>query len=65
MLFRSRAQIVVNLSEGKERFLVTSRKITCHQVHLISKAFGIEIKEIGKILDDQGIKIAHCQLGLF
>lgn len=62
---KARAEMAINLTDGIDRFQITARKITCHQAHLISKALGIELKEIGRMLDDQGIKVAQCQLGLF
>ncbi|MCD6239638.1 MAG: hypothetical protein J7K51_10070 [Thermotogae bacterium] len=46
-------------------FVVNINHIPCYKAHLIAHALGMTIFRIGKIIDEQGIKVTHCQLGLF
>jgi hypothetical protein len=40
-------------------------KIDCHTALGIAKKCGVHPKEVGKKLDDMGIRICNCQLGCF
>lgn len=46
-------------------FSFQMKKITCVKAQLIAKALGLHYRQLGKILDQQGIKLIHCQLGVF
>lgn len=72
----SKADIILNyedyvrvMSEEKDiektDFHFTMDRISCYKSHLIGKVFGIKLPVLGKILDEKGIKVKHCQLGLF
>ncbi|MFH1777470.1 MAG: hypothetical protein ABH952_07945 [Candidatus Omnitrophota bacterium] len=41
------------------------RKLTCASVFKVSYEFKILLAEIGKYCNENGIKIADCQLGCF
>ncbi len=41
------------------------RKITCAEAFNIAADMNISPEIIGKLTDDLGIKLTHCQLGLF
>lgn len=45
-------------SEGK-------RKLTCAEAFEIAQEFGVEVIEVGRVCNRQGIKIRKCQLGCF
>jgi hypothetical protein len=40
-------------------------KISCSQALKIAEEEGISPKALGEILNEEKIKIAHCQLGCF
>ena len=40
-------------------------KISCAMAFKIAKENGISTKEVGSLLNQLKIKIAHCQLGCF
>jgi len=40
-------------------------KISCKQALKIAEEEGISPKALGEILNEEKIKIAHCQLGCF
>lgn len=46
-------------------FVINIDHIPCYKAHLIAYALGMTISRIGKIIEEQGIKVTHCQLGLF
>lgn len=39
--------------------------ISCHKAHLIARVLGYKPAVIGRRLDEAGIRIKNCQLGLF
>ncbi len=41
------------------------RKITCAEAFNIAADMNISPETVGKLIDDLGIKLTHCQLGLF
>jgi hypothetical protein len=43
----------------------TDNHIPCAVCFQIAEEFGIPKRELGKILDELGIKVIQCQLGLF
>jgi len=47
----------------KERF--GDKKITCAEAFSLAKEFKINLKQMGEILNECGIKITKCQLGCF
>jgi hypothetical protein len=40
-------------------------RIPCAVCFQIAEEFGISKRELGKLLDELGIKVIQCQLGLF
>jgi hypothetical protein len=40
-------------------------RIPCAVCFQISEEHGIPKRELGKLLDELGIKVIHCQMGLF
>ena len=43
----------------------TDNYIPCAVCFQIAEEFGIPKRELGKLLDELGIKVIQCQLGLF
>ena len=43
----------------------TEGRISCAVCFQIAEEFGIPKRELGKLLDELGIKVIQCQLGLF
>jgi hypothetical protein len=43
----------------------TDNHIPCAVCFQIAEEFGIPKRELGKLLDELGIKVIQCQLGLF
>lgn len=41
------------------------KRISCAEATRFAKEWGIELKAMGQILNDAGIKLAQCQLGCF
>jgi hypothetical protein len=41
------------------------KKLTCAEAFKLSKELGAETDEIGRICNQQNIRICKCQLGLF
>jgi len=40
-------------------------KLPCERAYKIAGEYGLQLWEIGKICDEEKIKIAGCQLGCF
>ncbi len=40
-------------------------RLTCAHAHLIAKKTGIKLGDLGRICNEQHIKICQCQLGCF
>ncbi len=40
-------------------------KLSCARAYQIAAVYDVELQEIGKICDEEKIKIAGCQLGCF
>lgn len=43
----------------------TEEHIPCAVCFQVSEEYGIPKRELGKLLDELGIKVMQCQLGLF
>ncbi len=41
------------------------KKLACAEAHKLAWEFRVETVEIGRICDQQNIRICKCQLGLF
>jgi alanyl-tRNA synthetase len=41
------------------------KKLSCEKAFELAEKHGIELIEIGRICNQEGIKIAQCQLGCF
>jgi len=57
----------MTLEKAKELIKERSKegKITCAKAHEIAHEAGFPPREIGRLLDEMGIKVIECQLGLF
>ena len=44
---------------------VKEERIPCAVCFQIAEEYGIPKRELGKLLDELGIKVMQCQLGLF
>jgi molybdopterin-guanine dinucleotide biosynthesis protein len=63
-----KAEIIIDRKEGLsllESISFQQESITCYKAHLLAGILGLSVEHIGRILDDQEIKIKGCQLGLF
>jgi hypothetical protein len=40
-------------------------RLTCSDAHAIAHLLGVEPLDVGRAADEAGIRISHCQLGLF
>ncbi len=64
--YRSMTPVINGKMELKAlEFELNVERISCFKAHLIGKAFAIKLPLLGKRLDEKGIRINHCQLGLF
>lgn len=68
----SRAQVKIDSDAffaGREQGLIpftwTQSRMTCQQAHLLGKVMGWNLVQVGKLIDEKGIKVKVCQLGLF
>ena len=41
------------------------RRLYCETAFALAKEHGVELLDIAKICNEEGIRIAHCQLGCF
>ena len=41
------------------------KKLACAEAHKLAREFQVETIEVGRICDEQSIRICKCQLGLF
>jgi len=41
------------------------RKLTCKRAFEIARELGIEIGDVGRTCNEQGVRICQCQLGCF
>lgn len=41
------------------------QRVTCLKAHLAAKVTGATLQQIGQLIDEKGVKVKHCQLGLF
>ncbi len=48
--------ILDNLEDGK---------LSCGSAHRIAESYGVKLWEIGKVCDEEKIKIGGCELGCF
>mgnify|MGYP006285731387 FL=1 len=71
-MVKNRANIKINTNtllsnDGLEDlpFNVQQDKMTCYQAFLLADLFKMPVGEVGKILREQGVEVARCQLGLF
>jgi hypothetical protein len=42
-----------------------TQTLSCHRAHVLAEDLTVSLLEIGRVCDDQGIKIVNCQLGCF
>lgn len=41
------------------------KSLSCQEAHLIAKKLGVKVGLVGKVLEENSIKISQCQLGVF
>lgn len=65
----NKADIIIDsnslLTDDLIEFEFNQQSISCFQTHLLSKALEIDLDYIGEKLEQEGISVKHCQLGLF
>lgn len=71
-MVKNRANIKINTNTllsagalGDLPFIIQQEKMTCYQAHLLADLLKMSVGQVGKIVNNQGIKIVKCQLGLF
>ncbi|MCP4455986.1 MAG: hypothetical protein GY809_31395 [Planctomycetes bacterium] len=42
-----------------------SKTLSCHRAHVLAEDLAISLLDIGRVCNDQDIKIVDCQLGCF
>lgn len=60
---QQKEMLKVILTETVE--LDNKKKLSCTKAFAIANQYGWSLSEIGKICNDAGIKIMHCQLNCF
>jgi hypothetical protein len=58
-------EIVANPHLRMIPFTFHQSRISCVKAHLMAKVTGVALQQIGQWIDEKGIKVKHCQLGLF
>jgi hypothetical protein len=58
---KEQLELIVEACEEKEG----KKRLTCAAAFKLVEEHGLKIKEIGKVCDEQKIKIIKCQLGCF
>ena len=58
------ADAAIKLADGRQE-PGGERKLACAEAFDMAKRFGIEIVEVGRICNQNNIKICTCQLGCF
>lgn len=54
-----------DLLKEKIKSSLVDDKLPCAVAHQVAKEMNVELKEVGRVADDMGIKITKCQLGIF
>lgn len=55
-----RKEIITKMKE-----LFPGGRISCTEARAFAQEWGIELREIGELCDDAGLKICGCELGCF
>jgi len=58
---KEQVKLVVEACEEKEG----KKRLSCAAAFELAEKYGLKISTIGKICDEQKIKIVKCQLGCF
>jgi hypothetical protein len=58
-------QDLINAVCERAEELHGSKKLACRQAFELAREFNTEVIEIGRICNQQNIKICKCQLGCF
>ena len=61
---KNRADIIIN-KEKEQQIELNLEKISCFKAHLIGHSLGIPLKKVGKMLNNEQVRVEDCQLGLF
>jgi hypothetical protein len=41
------------------------KKLSCAQAHQLAKEHGVPLATIGRMCNEEGVRLTHCQLGCF
>ncbi|MHC4158034.1 MAG: hypothetical protein ACYS18_02730 [Planctomycetota bacterium] len=61
----AKGQDLIEAVVEKAKELDGRRQLTCKEAFGLAEEFGTEILEVGRICNQQNIRIRHCQLGCF
>ena len=51
--------------ESRIKLSAVNGRLSCPSAFQIAKDLNLELKEVGEAIDQLGIKVNECQLGLF
>lgn len=58
-------EVFAELDSDRLPFYFNQSRVTCLKAHLIGRVTGTPLQQVGQMLNEKGIKLKHCQLGLF
>ncbi|MCF8001867.1 MAG: molybdopterin-guanine dinucleotide biosynthesis protein MobB [Halanaerobiales bacterium] len=61
---KNRADVIIN-RDKEQKIEFNLDKISCFKAHVLGNSLGIPLKKVGKMLNDEDIRVNDCQLGLF
>jgi len=41
------------------------KKLSCHRAHVLAEDLAVPLADIGRICNDEGVRIMNCELGCF
>jgi len=41
------------------------KKLSCHRAHVLAEDLAVPLADIGRVCNDEGIRIINCELGCF
>lgn len=61
---KNRADVIIN-KEKEQKIEFNLDKISCFKAHVLGHSLAIPLKKVGKLLNDEDVRVNDCQLGLF
>lgn len=61
---KNRADVIIN-KEKEQEIEFNLDKISCFKAHVLGHSLAIPLKKVGKMLNDENVRVNDCQLGLF